>query len=678
MDLRIVDWKNMTTEEFIRLSRLEHGDEYDYSHVVYVSKSKKVDIVCPKHGVFHQSPTYHLEGHGCNHKECVQAKRERTMLTRHGAVNPMQTDVGRHNFEKTCLDRYGTTSVLSSGEVREKIHDTMVARYGGNGAMCSERVREKSKATMLEKYGVDNAMRNSNVKARQQASLVDSHGVSNPMFDKDVVRKQLALRCNTAMGRYGIPECLASREVRAKIAQTNLERYGFENVMKNPDIVQKNFDVRRANGTLSASAPEEWLYSRLCDYFGAGDVVRQYSDSRYPFACDFYVVSRDMFIELNGSWTHGKHWFDSRSLSDNDVAGLILGKSETQPFYKAAYEVWTVRDASKRRYACSNHLNYVVFWDGVLDKVDGCLRDAELWFACGCPDAHDWEREYSWIPERKFDMPELPKLTRTSANLSRVAKFAHYREFYRREIDLWNRNPMRNGVSLQIWLYYNRYKYINKTPLSLSDFELLRGFTISGLLHGYTVFDVELFDVVVKKYDIDLVYDPCAGWGERMLYCYENGIEYHGVDINRNLAPGYSAMVDKFGIIDQIVTFGDSAVTGVPALFDAVITCPPYGSIEVYSDVGAENMDYDDFLAWWQQVVYNSVLMGPVERPEYFCFQVNQAWKQSMGQCVENAGYELIDELVYSNNRVSHMHRKNASVTKKEYESMLVFRKKDI
>lgn len=590
-------------------------------------------------------------------------------------MNPMQTDIGRSNFEKTCLDRYGTSSVLSSDDVRSKIRDTMNVRYGGNGAMCSAQVREKARDTVSMKYGVDNVMQNSDVKSRQQASLLESHGVVNPMFDRGVVQRQLESRQGTVISRYGVPECLMSQEVREKIAQTNLERYGFSNVMKNPDIVQKNFDVRCANGTLSTSMPEEWLYRKLCSYFGSGDIVRQYSDSRYPFACDFYVVSRDMFIELNGSWTHGPHWYDENSLFDCDVAMSMRDKAKAQPFYVTACEVWTESDVEKRRIARDNDLNYVVFWDGTLDKKDGCVRDAELWFACGCPDGHDWDREYSWIPKRRFDIPVLPRLTYTLTNLSRVAKFSHFREFYKREIGLWNDNPMRNGVSLQIWLYYNRYKYINKTPLELSDFELLRGFTISGILHGYTVFDVELFDVVVKKYGIDSVYDPCAGWGERMLYCYENGIKYHGVDINSGLKPGYRAMTSKFGITDQEITFCDSAVVDVPAVFDAVITCPPYGNTEIYSDAGSENMDRDNFLAWWQQVVYNSVSTGPVARPEYFCFQVNQAWKQAMGRCVESAGYELVDELVYSGNHISHMHRKNAYVTKREYESMLVFRR---
>jgi hypothetical protein len=54
-----------TTEEFITTSRLVHGDKYDYSHVRYKNNHTKVRIICPEHGVFEQIPMGHLKGYGC-------------------------------------------------------------------------------------------------------------------------------------------------------------------------------------------------------------------------------------------------------------------------------------------------------------------------------------------------------------------------------------------------------------------------------------------------------------------------------------------------------------------------------------------------------------------------------------------------------------------------------------
>ena len=55
----------MTTEEFIQKAKAIHGDKYDYAKVEYVNKKTKVQIICPEHGAFSQSPEKHLIGQGC-------------------------------------------------------------------------------------------------------------------------------------------------------------------------------------------------------------------------------------------------------------------------------------------------------------------------------------------------------------------------------------------------------------------------------------------------------------------------------------------------------------------------------------------------------------------------------------------------------------------------------------
>lgn len=42
-----------------------HGKKYDYSRVVYKNCKTKVEIRCPRHGIFLQKPNGHLSGNGC-------------------------------------------------------------------------------------------------------------------------------------------------------------------------------------------------------------------------------------------------------------------------------------------------------------------------------------------------------------------------------------------------------------------------------------------------------------------------------------------------------------------------------------------------------------------------------------------------------------------------------------
>ena len=59
--------RRLTTEEFIELAKLVHGDKYDYLKVVYTTFQDKVEIICPEHGAFWQSAVNHVKGNqsGC-------------------------------------------------------------------------------------------------------------------------------------------------------------------------------------------------------------------------------------------------------------------------------------------------------------------------------------------------------------------------------------------------------------------------------------------------------------------------------------------------------------------------------------------------------------------------------------------------------------------------------------
>lgn len=63
--IRIADSLRSSTEEFIEKSKRIHGDKYDYSKVNYINNREKVEIICPIHGSFYQKPNSHLSGQGC-------------------------------------------------------------------------------------------------------------------------------------------------------------------------------------------------------------------------------------------------------------------------------------------------------------------------------------------------------------------------------------------------------------------------------------------------------------------------------------------------------------------------------------------------------------------------------------------------------------------------------------
>ena len=283
----------------------------------------------------------------------------------------------------------------------------------------------------------------------------------------------------------------------------------------------------------------------------------------------------------------------------------------------------------------------------------------------------DYERGYSWLPYHYIpEYVDVQNMRLSWRSLSAVVKDAQRKVFYKRELELWNTNPLRKGKwgTVQAFLYANRYKYINKLPHELTDRMLLRAFRISGLHMGYTSFNSSLMRQVIEKYNVKSVYDPCAGWGERMMTCGKLGVSYEGCDINSELFEGYKKLYELIDGFKPVLHNNDSANQLVTGDADAIITCPPYKGIEVYSDNGAENLSDEDFAAWWGEVVKNC----SYSNAKVFAVQTNQACRKVFADALEEQGWEFKEELVFDNNQKSHFHRVSG-MTKREYESMLVF-----
>jgi hypothetical protein len=57
--------QGLTTELFIHKAKNIHGNKYNYSLVNYINNKTKIKIICPEHGEFEQEPRNHLFGKGC-------------------------------------------------------------------------------------------------------------------------------------------------------------------------------------------------------------------------------------------------------------------------------------------------------------------------------------------------------------------------------------------------------------------------------------------------------------------------------------------------------------------------------------------------------------------------------------------------------------------------------------
>ena len=62
---RCTGYYDLTLEEFVDEANKRFDNKYDYSRVIWKGFQRKVEIVCPEHGVFLQTPMQHLKTQGC-------------------------------------------------------------------------------------------------------------------------------------------------------------------------------------------------------------------------------------------------------------------------------------------------------------------------------------------------------------------------------------------------------------------------------------------------------------------------------------------------------------------------------------------------------------------------------------------------------------------------------------
>lgn len=307
----------------------------------------------------------------------TQQKSKETCLKKYGVEFSLQsTEVRQKGFE-TCLqkygkkmygtfgseeynalikERYGVDNVFQSEIIKNKIKETNKQKYGAEYASQTEEVKQKAKNTCLQKYGVENYMQ-----------LPESRAKTGYIFSRPEVRLKVK---ETVRKKYGVEFVSQSPIFKDKFKATCLKKYGVEHVLQNPKFLQKVLDTKRKNNSFNVSKLEngfkEYLLSK------GFEIKTQYVSDLYPFHCDFYIPSLDLYIEINGTWTHGKHRFNPENEDDRKL--VEYWRSKGTPFYASAITTWTISDIKKFETAEKNNLKYLAIYS---NKLKECVTQFE-------------------------------------------------------------------------------------------------------------------------------------------------------------------------------------------------------------------------------------------------------------------------------------------------------------
>lgn len=289
----------------------------------------------------------------------IQDKMKATCQEKYGTDYAWQAEQTKAKIKQTTRELYGVdcylqtkecrkiiAEVTSSNEVKNKIKQSNLARYFVEYTTQSTNMKNKSKKTKLDKYG--NATYNNVDKAKE-----------------------------TSMARYGVSNPAKTKQVQNKMKATCMERYGVDNIWKDRDSRMKA--KKKAQQSMHKHGNRSSLEDLLEQYFIENHInyESEYNkDNRYPYFCDFYLPDFDLFIEINGYYTHCGHCFDPTNLADVNQLNKFIEKSKIHSMYDVRIRVWTQSDVEKRNCAKNNKLNYVVLWSrqDIIDWIDSGLK----------------------------------------------------------------------------------------------------------------------------------------------------------------------------------------------------------------------------------------------------------------------------------------------------------------
>lgn len=324
----------------------------------------------------------------CLDKSCSyklsRLNSKQTCIKKYGVEYTTQTTIQKEKSKQTKLQRYGheywsnpektsKTWQLKTEEEKQqrtnKTRETCLSKYGILNGGCTEESLNKIKHHNIEKYGVEYYFNSDDYKTKTKETCLEKYGV-------DKYQK-------TDEFKYLMSQKISSEECLEKRKQTNFERY-FSYTYNNPEKhkytcltyynvpyynnQEKRIETMRKNGTFNKSKSEDELYIILKKRYP--DIIRQYRDNRYPFNCDFYIPSKDLFIEFNGSQYHQDHPFDKNNTDDIKILEELKEKANKSNRHKegklSQYDtmiyVWTDLDVRKRNIAKENKLNFIEIW----------------------------------------------------------------------------------------------------------------------------------------------------------------------------------------------------------------------------------------------------------------------------------------------------------------------------
>lgn len=479
-------------------------------------------------------------------------------------------------------------------------------------------------------------------------------------------------------------ECGVCGEKLRAITQTHLAVHGMDHTMYkekygakgifNSTTSKKMSDTailyNKTKQTYKENKLERAFREATCELQG---IRKQKSVGKFMF--DWCLEDRKILIELDGDYWHG--YVSKGGYHFKQILNFVRDVKKDEVAKESGYRLYRIREKDVKQHAPQkfNSENDLITF---LDRYEINLQDHPLLRL----KEHDiiFSKEYcergrdemlknedlvdtllefwtTFYPPEKYikDCIDLSKRPTTVSWLKGVFADSYYRS-HKREKGLFDifqdKGVLREVVKYRLGL--NKKKEL----FDVSIMQLYRGIAVRTV-YNVGVFPIEQARGVYQnnvQYD-DVVYDPYAGWGSRMLACCERGAHYVGNDINLHLKDGYERIIKEKDLKNCTVTFGDSKVyqESLKGRVDFIFTSPPFYYDELYSY--SETPKGLDTQTWFAKELLPVLVNchAYLKTSGKMVLDMNEKYVVELSHCLLNAGFTIVSTEYYGVKKSHYM-----------------------
>ena len=537
-----------------------------------------------------------------NQSEQIKQKTRETNLKKYGVTCTLQADCAKEKTKETLVRKYGADHISKTEHFKEKLKETSRKKYGTDYPIASKQVRDKIHATTLKHYGVENPFYSPEIQARAVKAKREKYGQLGPTREqlREAYQKHYGVDWYTqtqeyhdkvratSLKKYGTEHPLSSEYAKQNRIRTCMEKYGVDNVRKAEQVknhIRKVFmerygydcpskvpEIRRKQVANARTSKLEKRVAALLDSYNIKYTTQfVVSKNGSIHAFDFYVPDYKILLDADGVYYHSY-------LSDPD--GKFVGDGY---------------DQVRISLIPKDHI-FMLAVEGAEDKTVKELHDAIKMMDAN---VFDYDTDvFKWCREVGFPYPSYKddRMKSDWLHLQRH-KSDEYKPTCRLGISIIKNfhksiYDCRVGNSLSVrtaWdddrllkkVIENRLIYKNNVDPS----KVLSGFNISKICPIVSIFNPVLARYLCDTYLVEFseVFDPFSGFSGRLLGVASTGKNYIGQDRNVKAVKESNSIISFLDLAERC-SVECKDVLESEGQYECLLTCPPYGTKEIYAD----------------------------------------------------------------------------------------------